>query len=305
MKMYGILFVVIMMSFASAQAQSRFSYRDQIDLPKAWQITRGSEDVKVAVMTTGVNYLLSELDGKVERDPATGAYGYNFAEENQLPLDDHGIGTCEATLISGEDYGIAPDSRLIVAKSLSHNGGGDLVNIGRSVDYAIQRGAKIIQFGLGVSSIRQGDYLCEIVEKAADAGALIVISAGNNAKELIDDFFPGACGFDNTIVVASTKDGQTLARFSSWSSKYVHIAAPGVKTPCVDHNDEVKKRSGTLISAAVTTGTAALVWSHHPEYSAQDVKEALIRGAKHVKDLTGKVKANGVLNAYGALTVEL
>jgi hypothetical protein len=59
------------------------------------------------------------------------------------------------------------------------------------------------------------------------------------------------------------------------------------------------------VAGVITTAVAALVLSAHPDYSASDLKQALMLGVDPVESLKQKVASGGRLNAYKALTVQV
>lgn len=276
-------------------------YRDQLELKKAWELTRGDSKVKVAVISTGLNYRLPEFNGKVEKDPANGAYGYDAYSNRYDPLDENGVGTEDASLIAGETLGVAPGVKIVPVKVFGKEGSTDFGTVVKGLNYAVSRRVNIIYAGIGLAE--NAKALCEPLNAAAAAGILVVSPAGNDGSELTHRDYQDICGVDNVLVVAASDEQRGLAYYSKFGVRTVDIAAPGEWIEVMNHYGSIGKGRGTSRSGALAAGVAALVLSYHPDYSAQQLKEAMIRGVSPSSGLQGRVLSNGVLNAYKAMTV--
>ena len=69
--------------------------------------------IKIAVIDTGVDFNHPDLFGWGPDGKVIG--GYNFIQENQLPIDNNGHGTKVAGIIAanGNLTGIAPNSKIL------------------------------------------------------------------------------------------------------------------------------------------------------------------------------------------------
>ncbi|QUC64111.1 S8 family serine peptidase [Nitrosopumilus sp. K4] len=136
------------------------------------------EGVKIAVIDTGVDFNHPDLlgwgpDGKV-------IGGYNFINEDQLPLDTNGHGTQVAGIIAadGKVKGVAPKAKILAYK-VSEDGEGvssDLII--QAIDMAIEDGADIINISLGVNKTNAS--IDSAVSRALDREIFVVAAAGND-----------------------------------------------------------------------------------------------------------------------------
>ncbi len=299
------MFLLSSLSLAVVEAHANDGsyYKDHVNLSEAHKLTQGSADVTVALIGTGVNYRLEELAGKIVNDPETGAPGYDAIKDSGDPMDGMGVGTGEAGLIAGRTLGVAPGVKLVPIRMFDDHGGGTIVNLVKSIDYAIKRKVRIINAGLGGAGL--SEVICEGLIRANAAGILVVMPAGNGGIEVLESDFPSNCHIENLVLVTSSDENKNLPPYANYSFRLVHTAAPSMNISVMDHTGQVNLGSGSSYATALVSGAAALVMSHHPEYTAAQVKEALIRGADATPSFAGKVASNGVLNIYKAMTVSL
>jgi serine protease len=209
---------------------------DQIRMPDAWPRATGRA-VIVAVIDTGVAY---RDRGKFKRVPDLAKTdfvpGYDFVNDHDFPLDDHGHGTHVAGTIAQSTNngigvaGIAYRSRIMPLKVLSARGFGSVADIAEAVRYAADHGAKVINMSLGAN--RSSAILASAVRYAHKKGVVIVCAAGNNGRGQVS--FPAA--YPEAIAVAATQYDRTTTFYSNWG-KEIDVAAPGGNTR-VDQNGD-------------------------------------------------------------------
>lgn len=216
---------------------------------EAWEITRGSRDVVVAVIDTGVAYAHPDLAPNMWKNSAEipnngidddrngwvdDVYGYDFVNNDGDPHDDMGHGTHVAGIIGAvgnNDMGIAgisPEVSLMALKSLDDYGDGDLFGAVRAIDYATAMGAHIINASWGFND--KSEALEVAMRAAGDAGILFVSAAGNDRQSIDWDAtasWPAGFTLPNHLTVASTNMNDRISSFSSRGRERVQLAAPG------------------------------------------------------------------------------
>src|SRR5215831_1218730 len=170
--------------------------------PRDDQRTDG-ESTTVAVIDTGLDYTHPDIPAdRIWRNPhetlngrdddgngyTDDVIGWNFVDADNNPWDRAGHGTHIAGIIAAATNngigiaGVDPHARIMPLKVLNLIGRGRSSHIAAAIYYAIANGAKVINLSLG------GDRLSTIEErairKAHEAGAVTVIAAGNNGREL-------------------------------------------------------------------------------------------------------------------------
>ena len=297
-------------------------HQEQLSLENAWSITRGSPEIKIAVISSGVNYRLPELSHAIAINPGESGdgkesdgidndnngyvddvYGVNTRLKSGDPMDLHGVGTYEASLIASRSFGVAPNIKIIPVSVVDEQGKASWQNMIDAINYAKSRGAHVIYIGLqgGGASPSLRREICNILGRVE---APIVASAGNEAIDLDAShpwLFPVDCNTANLISVASSTLDSTLAAFSSYGFSKVHLAAPSDGVFGLDRYGRETQYLGGVVSASLTAGVAGLVLSEFPQLHAHEVKETLMVGSDFIPNLADKIMSGGRLNAFGAL----
>lgn len=287
---------------------------------EAWKITKGSRDVKIAVIDTGVDYnhedlvkniMVNEAEKNGEPgidDDGNGyvddVYGYDFGEDDSDPMDGHGHGThCAGVIGASHDgkgiMGVNANVQILAIKFLKDNGSGTLEGAIKAIEYAISRGVDIMSNSWGGSGNSQA--LKEMIIKARDAGIIFVAAAGNS--RLNNDtaqVIPASYDVENIISVGALDAKGKKASFSNYGKKSVHVFAPGVKIYSTVPNNKYKNMSGTSMACPNVAGVAGLLLAQEPNLSFKDVKERLMNSAIKTEELSSYT-ASGYVDAHKAL----
>ncbi|MFF5931729.1 S8 family serine peptidase [Streptomyces hydrogenans] len=265
----------------------------QIGAPEAWAKGFDGKGVKVAVLDTGVDATHPDLAGRIIE-------ARNFTETADA-VDHHGHGTHVASTVGGSgaasggrNKGVAPGADLMVGKVLNDAGQGSDSSVLGGMEWAARNGAKVISMSLGTAAATDGtDPLSTAVnELSAETGALFVIAAGNVGPGATTIGSPGSA--DSALTVAAVDKQDRIASFSSRgprlrdSALKPDIAAPGVNivaaraggttmgTPVDAHYTAA---SGTSMATPHVAGAAAILAGAHPDWTAADIKGALMSAA--------------------------
>ncbi|MFF0163625.1 S8 family serine peptidase [Streptomyces sp. NPDC005263] len=265
----------------------------QIGAPEVWKSGYDGKGVKVAVLDTGVDAGHPDLAGKI-------AESKSFVPD-QAVQDGHGHGTHVASTIvgsgaalDGRRKGVAPGAELLVGKVLGNDGRGQDSWIIAGMEWAAHSGAKIVSMSLGGTASGPSDVLSETVDElSASTGTLFVIAAGNSGPAEQSIGTPGIA--DSALTVGAVDKSDKLASFSSRgprlgdSAVKPEITAPGAAitaaraagtsmgTPVDEY---YTTSSGTSMATPHVAGAAALVAQAHPDWTGQQIKQALATTAK-------------------------
>jgi thermitase len=275
-----------------------------LDVLPVWQRTRGA-GVKVAVVDTGVDTSSPDLAPNL-------LPGWNYYNGNSDLSDRAGHGTVIASIIgsaagNGGYVGIAPEAKIMPIKVMGGDSGEDWSDaaVVRGIEAAVQRKARVINLSLGgLNTPIPG--VDKALRDAQRAGSLVVIAAGNDGVDLDNGKnveSPDGYGLPNTLTVANFTNRNTLADDSNYGARHVQIASLGaVLWGDYPGNANGGYLGGSSAAAATVSGVAALLFAADPQATAAEVRRAIIVGANHnAPGLEGKVEANGLLDASGAL----
>jgi subtilisin family serine protease len=272
-----------------------------LDLPRAWQISKGA-GVTVAIIDTGavldhtdlgpniwVNF--DEVPGNGVDDDNNGyiddVHGVDLSSTSpgQDLSDGHGHGTHVAGIVAAAQNGRgvvggAPQAKLMIVKVLKADGSGTTGSVAEGIRYAAANGARVIN--LSLSGPDPDSRLNEAVAAAGAANALVIVSAGNDGRD-IDSVpaYPAAIPASNLLAVASTDpaDGRGMSEFSNFGRLAVQVAAPGASILSTANSGGYEQKSGTSMSAPLVAGVAALAVGANPQISAVDLRALLMQNA--------------------------
>ncbi|MGB9862023.1 MAG: S8 family peptidase [Candidatus Bipolaricaulaceae bacterium] len=268
----------------------------KIQAPKAWDITKGSPDIPIAILDTGIDQDHEDLATKIVAN-------VNFTTSRTVD-DRYGHGTHVAGIaaaITNNAKGVAGVSfscSLMNVKVLGDNGSGQYSWIANGIIWAADHGAQVINMSLGGSST--SSTLESAVKYAYGKGLVLVAAAGNSNTDAPS--YPAY--YPECIAVAATDQNDAKASFSNYGD-WVDIAAPGVDiySTLPNHNNRLRTRnygylSGTSMAAPHVAGVAALIKAQNPSLTSAEIANKLISSGDPTTGFTTTIPR---VNAYKAV----
>jgi hypothetical protein len=267
--------------------------------------------IVVGVVDTGIDLDHPEFAGAIHEgsiDIVTGSPG------SLGDIDGHGTavaGIIAARRNNALSHGVAFGARLLVVRADAPNScpaacAFEQVHVAAATDYAINRGAQVINYSLGGTGSLAGT-LGAALGRAVDAGRIVVIAAGNEGGNdpIFPAIFAGAPEARGRAIAvgALDVDGQ-LASFSNraGSAQDHFLVAPGVQILAPELNGAATLVSGTSFAAPHVSGAAALVLDAAPFLGVDQVVELLLGTATDLgAPGTDPIYGRGLLNLEAAL----
>jgi len=257
---------------------------------EGWNLTKGKENVVIAIVDTGVDLNHIEFNGKLVE-------GFNVINPNLPPMDDDGHGTHVAGIISANTNngqgiaGITWYNKIMPIKVLDQSGAGTLFDVAEGIFWATDHGAKVINLSLG--NYAESKYLHDAIKYAYSKDVVLVAATGNdNVSEL---GYPAS--YSEVIGVSATDPFQQKAEFSNYGN-YVDVVAPGVNIASTYPNNQYASLSGTSMASPHVAALAGLIRSINPSLSNKDVNEIIKKTATDLGD-SGKDSYYG----YGEINI--
>lgn len=297
---------------------------------RAWAVTKGSDQVVVAVLDSGVDYTHPDLvnniwtrpeiikayhdDDLTSDDGIDDQHGFNVVEDNGDPMDWNGHGTHCAGIIGaegGNGIGIAGVNwkvKIMPLRFMDGDGAGTTRDAIEAINYVIDRkraGVNVRIISASWGSNTRSRALEDVIRKAYDEGILLVAAAGNdNSDNDQKPHYPSSYNLGNVVSVAALNRNDQLTLFSNYGAKSVHVAAPGeeILSTWLEHSFTEKK--GTSMATPFVAGVAALMLSQNPKMSVDDLRAKLLKSVDPIPSLKGKVSSGGRINAAKAVGAE-
>jgi subtilisin family serine protease len=290
-----------------------------MDLPGAWELSQGA-GVTVAIVDTGAKLdhpdlapniwtNFAEVPGNGVDDDHNGyvddVHGVDLTTKSatQDLSDGNSHGTHVAGIVAAAAngrgvVGVAPRAKLMIVKVMNAEGVGTTGAVAEGIRYAAANGARVINVSI------QGDdpdpRINDAVAAAGAANSLVVVSAGNSARDIdTKPSYPAAIPAPNLIGVAATSpdEGRSLDPQSNFGRLNVQLAAPGQEILSTGNDGSYVFKSGTSMASPMVAGVAALMTSVNPNLSAADLRGQLLQHATRAPVPVG----SGYLDALNAV----
>lgn len=240
------------------------TYLNQINIPEAWEITNGSDEVVIGVIDSGTDIdhpdLVNKIwvnedeipDDRIDNDRngyVDDYYGWDFIDNDNDPNPDFDTfytedGIAHGTIVAGiagaetdNAFGMASvgwNTKIMAIRSLDSIGEGELDTLGIAINYAVAQGVDI----LNLSFVGSGDskILRDSIINAYNQGVIVIAAAGNTSDLMggnnlnLTPMYPVCYDFDGVnmvLGVAAVDAYDQKAAFSNYGMNCVDLTAPG------------------------------------------------------------------------------
>lgn len=304
-----------------------------IGILSGWNVSHGGSEPVIAIFDSGIDFNhpefqnrtfvnLSELGGITGVDDDGNGYvddiiGANTTRNNGSVFDPHGHGTQVAGLLaaSGNNQvgisGVNWNSKLLIITSDNPT----IAEMTKAIRYATEMkrrydegtgGANVRVINLGYGERRSCDpsisptaaVFLEALAEANERDIIVVASAASDSvnhdlQQYAD--IPATCTASNLVTVTSVNRFAEVSSFSSHSSAFIDLAAPGEELYTTNRSNSYRFVSGTSYSSALVSGVLSIAVSERPELSPAQLKNLLLNRTLPLPWLTDQVRSGGTL----------
>jgi serine protease AprX len=306
---------------------------NSIDKKEKWPYVTGVDKYNsapaatIAVVDSGIDASRPEFAGRIVANVNLTSLPGNS------PGDGRGHGTFVAGIAAGKldgKDGAAPTAKLVSIDVMDDQGMARTSDVIAAADWILankaQYGIRVANFSLhsSVANSFMYDPLDKAVERLWFAGVVVVAASGNYGYPDRPSGVPFAPGNDPFVITVGASDtGKSVstnddvaAPWSAWGYTLDGFAKPDVAAPgrymvgpvpvtstlYKERPDHVvdtgyMELSGTSFAAPIVSGIAALILGKHPDFTPDQVKGALMVGAKPLPKSADMSEGVGEVNA--------
>ncbi|MTI21447.1 PKD domain-containing protein, partial [Fulvivirga sp. RKSG066] len=297
-------------------------YLTNIRAYDAWTIEKGSEDIIIGILDTGVLPEHADLTDNLyinEDDPINGVdddndglvdnyKGWDIANNDNNTVADtdiHGLGVTGVSSASTNNglglAGVGFKSKFMPIK-IFRSGSNSFARGYEAIALAADLGCQVINLSWGsAGSFSQSGQ--DVIDYAVEVKDAVVVASAGNTNALLD-FYPAS--FKNVLSVGASNIGDEKADFATYSYN-IDLMAPGKDIYVMDGDSVFRTRQGTSYSGPMVAGAAALLRARFPDLSAKQIMERIRVNTDDIYQISANQAypgqlGKGRLNVLKALT---
>ncbi|MCW3132978.1 MAG: S8 family serine peptidase [Methanophagales archaeon] len=297
----------------------------------AWELEKGSHDVIIAIVDTGVDQSHPDLVDKlvpgydmvdltdVESEEGCVWEGDIYTRDNN-PEDENGHGTHCAGIAAASTNngvgvaGVAWNCRVMSVRALANircttdegtyvTGTGTFTDIADGIIWAADHGAHVISMSLGglvPKSAPPPSLLKNAIDYASSRGCVLVAAMGNDGVNPEDyNYYAYPAAHPKVLAVGAIDKDNRRASFSNYGD-YKHVMAPGVDIRSAYIGSDYADMDGTSMATPFVSGLAALIKSADSHLSPEEIVETIRQTATSHSEYNIEY-GYGVIDAYSAI----
>lgn len=233
--------------------------------------------VRVALVDSGVNYLLPAINSRLAREADGSLVGHDFWSLDDRPFDAHASrspfhltrhGTRTASVLLRE----APFVELVPYRYPRP----DMSRMRDLVEHAVDHDVSIIGLPLGGNKREEWAVFDAVAREHPHV--LFIASAGNNGRDIdTQPVFPASLNIPNMLVVTSADDFVQPAEGVNWGRESVDYLLPAENVAVLDYSGETVSASGSSYAVPRMVALAARMQRNHPDWRATELIAGIAR----------------------------
>ena len=242
------------------------------------------DGVRVAVVDSGVNYLLSEINARLGRDANGRVRGYDFWDLDEQPFDyipipspfypsHHGTKIMSVIIQSSSEIVVLPYRYPRFNMS----------RMAPLIGHISDNKARIVNVSLASNDRDAWSAFGQSIKMYPDI--LFVVAAGNDDRNIDRvPIYPASFGFDNIIVATGGTSEGYLAPGANWGMKAVDFLVSSERVRVLDFDGRKKWVGGSSYAAARVSGLAACILAKNPKLDVGSLRQELFSRAERIND---------------------
>jgi thermitase len=247
--------------------------------------TKLGQGVKVAVIDTGIDLQHPAFTNRL----VSVSEMFDFVDNDSVPQEVAGQAYGHGTNIAGIVAQIAEKAQIMPLRVLGADGMGDSDKVIAAVNWAVAKGAKVINLSIGTYD---SEALAVALDNATSKGIFVVTATGNAGNSNVN--FPArAAGSDGkngrwgdmAISVNSVDAGDRRSRFANYGKDDVGMSAPGELIYAPAPDNRVAAWSGTSMAAPMVSAALALALAEKSYSDIRKVGQAVREKSQNINKL--------------------
>lgn len=278
-------------------------YHNLVGSEAAWDISLGSNSIKVAIVDNAVFGGHADLTTFLQRDVADNDNDATpptqYSSDQAWSHGTHCAGLATADINNGIGMAsLGGNVELIGIKTTPNSGTSNSIYFGyEGVQWACMNGANVVSMSYGGTN-----YSASMQSLINSYPNVVFLAAAGNSNSTQFQY-PGA--YDNVICVGSVDGNDTRSSFSNYNgtTPYVDIASPGgytsgglLSTVYTTSGTSYAKMGGTSMATPFAAGLVGLMLSINPALTPAQVEACLLNSGVNINQNMGPR-----INALGAL----
>ena len=259
----------------SLEIKSTEPQNPRLEVSEANRHAIKSSPALVALIDTGVNYLLPEFQKSIAFDSKGEIIGYDFWDNDTRPFDKDPRSNPFYPLHHGSTvFSVLARELRIPGISIYRFPANDLCKFDELLEHIELYSARVVAMSMG--SKDKNDWLCFEKKAKKMTDTIFVVSAGNDGIDIDQTgIYPAALDLDNIIAVTSGDKFGRLGVSSNYGVQSVDVLVPAARIAVIDHRGTKVSASGSSYAVPRVAALISRFLQKKPDSTVKQVKDFL------------------------------